>query len=83
MKLWISTAATPHGNEYGLVAVVAETREEAMAKARAKLDAALATATYAPARDYARVLLDGLGDMREADNGVVIDWTPAERSVGR
>jgi len=36
-KLWIGTALTPHGNEYGLVAVVAETHEEAMAKEGAKL----------------------------------------------
>ena len=36
-KLWIGTALTPYRNECGLVAVVAETHEEAMAKAGAKL----------------------------------------------
>ena len=36
-KLWISSALSPYGNPYGLVAVVAETREEAIEKAHAKL----------------------------------------------
>jgi hypothetical protein len=40
-KLLIGTALTPYGNEYGLVAVVAETDKEATAKAGAKLDLTL------------------------------------------
>jgi hypothetical protein len=37
MKLWISAAPTSYGNEYGLVAVIADTLEEAIAKASAEL----------------------------------------------
>lgn len=37
MKPWIGSALAVSGHEYGAVAVVAATREEALAKARAAL----------------------------------------------
>jgi hypothetical protein len=75
-KLWISAAATPYGGEYGLVAVVAATREEAIAKAGAKLE--LTAMNYVPHQRYAQALLDGLIGIREVSDEVFIDWTAAE-----
>jgi hypothetical protein len=75
MKLWIGTALTPHGGEYGLVAVAAETREEAMAKVGAKLE--LTSTNYIPNRRYAQALLDDLGAMREVADEVFVDWDTA------
>jgi hypothetical protein len=75
VKLWIGTALTPHGSEYGLVAVVAETREEAMAKAGAKLE--LDGTNYIPDKRYAQALLDNLGAMREVKDEVLVDWDAA------
>lgn len=75
--LWISAAETPYGNEFGLVAVIAATREEAMAKAGAKLE--LTANNYVPDRRYAQALLDGLGAIREVEDDVFIDWTASER----
>ena len=76
-RLWISTALTPYGNEYGLVAVVAETREEAMAKAGAKLE--LDGSNYIPDKRYAQALLDNLGAMREVHDEVFVDWEAARQ----
>lgn len=80
-KLWISTAQTPYGNEYGLVAVVAATREEAIAKASAKLQLAFGgdKGVHVPSRRYAKELLDGLAAIREVEDEVFVDWSPAER----
>jgi hypothetical protein len=72
VKLWIGTALTPHGNEYGLVAVVAETREEAIAKANAKLSLG-DPGNYVPDQRYAQALLDNLGAMREVGDEVFIE----------
>jgi len=77
MKLWISAAPTPYGNEYGLLAVVAETRDEALAKAEAHLRAT--DEHYAPRARYVDALLDGLTSMREIADGVAIAWDAAER----
>ena len=74
-KLWITQAQTPYGNGYGVVAVLAETRQEAIAKARPKIEASVARETYVPSQRYYRSLLDNLGDMREAEDGVFVDWT--------
>jgi magnesium chelatase family protein len=76
MKLWISSALTPHGNEYGLVAVVAETREEAIAKANAKLSID-EPGNYVPNQRYAEALLDNLDAMSEVTDEVFIDWDAA------
>jgi hypothetical protein len=76
MKLWISSALTPHGNEYGLVAVIAETREEAIAKAGAKLDLS-DPGNYVPDKRYVQALLDNLGAMREVTDEVFVDWEAA------
>jgi hypothetical protein len=76
MKLWISAALTPHGNEYGLVAVVAETRTEAIAKAGAKLDLG-DPGNYVPNQRYAQALLDNLAAIREVSDEVFIDWEAA------
>jgi hypothetical protein len=78
-KLWIGTAETPHGNEYGVIAVLAETRGDAIAKARPKIEADLAGETYVPSQRYYRSLLDNLDDMREAEDGVFVDWTVTRR----
>ena len=79
MKLWIGTAETPYGNEYGSVAVIAHTKEEAIAKARPEIEASLARETYVPSQRYYRSLLDNLGDMREVEDGVFVDWTVTRR----
>jgi hypothetical protein len=76
VKLWISAALTPYGNEYGLVAVVGETREEAIAKASAKLKLN-DPANYVPDQLHARALLNGLYTMREIEDAVFIDWEAA------
>lgn len=77
-KLWISAALTPFGDEYGLVAVVAETREEALAKANAKLSLS-AAGNYVPNQRYARSLLDNLDAMREVEDEVFVDWDAARQ----
>jgi hypothetical protein len=76
MKLWISAALTPYGNEYGLVAVVADSREEAIAKANAKLDLS-DPGNYVPDKRYVQALLDNLGAMREVEDEVFVDWDAA------
>jgi hypothetical protein len=78
-KLWISTAETPYGNEYGVVAVIAATREEAIAKAATKVEESLKGETYVPNQRYVRSLLDGLSEIREVQDEVHIDWTPPRR----
>lgn len=75
-KLWIGTALTPHGNEYGLVAVIAVTRQEAIAKANAKLQID-DPGNYVPNQRYAKALLDNLETMREVTDEVFIDWDKA------
>jgi hypothetical protein len=72
-KLWTSSALTPYGNDYGLVAVVAETREEAIAKANAKLQLD-DPGNYIPNQRYAQALLDNLDTMSEIPDEVFIDW---------
>jgi hypothetical protein len=76
-KLWISSALTPYGNEYGLVAVVAETREQAIALANAKLSLD-DPGNYVPNQRYAEALLDNLDAMSEITDGVFIDWDAAK-----
>ena len=73
MKLWISSALTPQGNEYGLVAVVAETRQEAIHKVNAKLQLD-EPGNYVPNQKYAEALLDNLDALREVTDEVFIDW---------
>ena len=76
MKLWISSAMSPYGNPFGLVAVVAETKEEAVSKATAALDS---PQSYVPAEQYRQNLLEHLDTMAVVDAGVVIDWSPTEK----
>jgi len=78
MKLWVSTALTPYSNEYGLVAAVAETRDEAVSKIRAKLEAE--NTNYVPQQKYIRNLLEDLeSTIQEIEDGVIVDWSPAEK----
>lgn len=77
--LWISAAVTPDGTEFGTVAVIAATREEAIAKAGAKLELALKGENYRPAAKYAQALLDNLDGMSEVEGDVFIEWAPTER----
>jgi hypothetical protein len=62
-----------------MVAVIAETREEAIAKARAGIESALAAETYVPRKHYAQALLDNLSAMREVEDEVLVDWDAAGR----
>jgi hypothetical protein len=74
MKLWISSAMSPHGTSYGLVAVLAETRHEAIARARAAIEADDG-GKYLPAQRYAANLLENLDtQMTEVPSGAVVDW---------
>jgi hypothetical protein len=57
-QVMTSRGVTPYGNEYGLIAVVAETREEAIAKADAVLRAT--RDNYVPRQRYIAALLDNL-----------------------
>lgn len=78
-RLWISAAVSPYGNEYGLIAVVAETRDEAIAKARDELESSRQNLGYVPHQEYAKNLLDNIENMRDIPEGVLIDWD----SVGK
>jgi hypothetical protein len=82
-KLWASHAATPYGNDYGQIAVVAATREEAIAKARLMLSSQ--KHSYVPDQRYADALLDNLDSMYEVTDGVVVDWDSQQptRRYGR
>jgi hypothetical protein len=79
-KLWISSALTQYGNEYGLIAVIAATEEEAIAKIRQELEQN--HSNYVPIQHYVQALLDNLDNIREVPSGVVVDWDAA-RPVGR
>jgi hypothetical protein len=73
------TVAAPSLPQLDLVAVVAETKEEAIAKAQEAIKAG--TGGHVPAQRYAQNLLDHLeAEMAEAPAGVAIDWSPAEKS---
>jgi hypothetical protein len=75
MKLWTSSAISPQGNSYGLVAVLAETRHEAIARARAAIEADDDGGKYLPAQRYALNLLENLDtQMTEVPSGAVVDW---------
>jgi len=50
MKPWISSAMSPHGNSYDLVAVFAETRHGAIASARAAIEGGGGNSKYLPAQ---------------------------------
>jgi hypothetical protein len=76
MKLWASSALTPYGNEYGLVAVIAETREEAITKANSAITKALGN--YVPDLRYAEALLENITAMSEVTDEVIIDWDAAK-----
>ena len=69
MKLWISSGY----DGYGLVAAIAETREEAIAKASAKLSAEGAGRHLSGER-YKQGLLDNLDGMMQIEDGVFVDW---------
>ncbi|GAB4671361.1 hypothetical protein [Mycobacterium avium] len=76
-KLWLGTALTPHGNEYGAVVVIAETWEEAIAKASAELSSG--ADNYVPNQQYANALLDNLANIQEISDGVFVDWSPSRK----
>lgn len=78
-KLWIGSARTPYGNEYGLIAVIAETKDEAITKARAELSAGHSGPGHHQYQSYADALLDNLDNICEVKEGIVIDWDPARR----
>jgi hypothetical protein len=74
-KLFIAAAVTPYGNEYGMLAVIAESRDEAIERARAALDAE--QPGYVPHQQYLASLAEHLEEtMREVEAGVVIDYPP-------
>lgn len=66
----------PPGNPYGLVAVVASSREEAIVKARAAIEEA-GPSDHPPTRQYTGDLLDALdAEIEEAEGDVFVDWSP-------
>jgi hypothetical protein len=72
-RLWISSAVSPYGNPYGAVAVIAETRAQAVAKVRQEL--ADRKGGYVPADRYAKNILENLEEqLTEVASGVLIDW---------
>ena len=80
-KLWTSSAVSTYGNPFGFIAVVAETKEEAIAKARESIKADTSRGGYVPAERYAQNLMDHLeAQMTEVPSGVAIDWSPADKS---
>jgi acyl transferase domain-containing protein len=76
-RLWISAADTPHRNQYGLVVVVAESKEEAVAKARAFLESDEARSTYVPEERYREALLLDLDHNMRSAGEVFVDWSPS------
>ena len=79
MKLWTSSAVAPHGNQYGGLYVVADSREEAITKAREALHAN-GRDNYVPREEYRQNLMDNLeATTEEVASGVFIDWASPER----
>jgi len=77
VKLWISTAVGPAGQPWGTVAVVAETRENAVAKAAQRLQE-LGVSHDVQAEQYRQNLVANLfATMYEAPSGdFFIDCDP-------
>lgn len=81
MKLWISTAMKPPGDPYGLVAIVADTKDEAIAKARTAIEAD--PSDHRPTQQYVQELLAALdGEIEEVAEGVFIDWDAGWARLG-
>jgi hypothetical protein len=78
MKLWTSSAMSPYGNPYGGITVLAETREEAITKAKAALTAHVED-SYVPRREYVANLIEHLDGIEEVPDGVFIGWDPTEK----
>ena len=77
-RLWVGGALTSYGNEYGLVAAVAETRDSAIAKMRVELHDAIAKAGHVPSQRYAKALLGDLDStVREVTAGGIVNWDAA------
>lgn len=72
-KLWLGTALTPYGNQYGSVVVFAETKEDAISAAKEKLSD---VGSYTPDRRYSQALLDNLTNIQEVPDGAFVDWSP-------
>ena len=78
MTLWVSSATTPYGNEFGTVAAVAETREDALRKIRHHLEE-IGEQGYVPAEQYRRNLIESLeSTLTKVTKEVIVDWTPSE-----
>jgi hypothetical protein len=77
MKLWISCAVGPNGEPWGTISVIAETREDAIAKARQRLEA-MDSSRHPEAQNYIESLKTNLATtMNEALLGdVFIDLDP-------
>jgi hypothetical protein len=77
MKLWISCAVGPEGETWGTVAVIAETREEAIAKARGRLEQ-MDVSRHPEAQGYRQSLINNVAlTMNEAVLGdIFIDLDP-------
>ncbi|OBA57320.1 hypothetical protein A5647_24205 [Mycobacterium sp. 1100029.7] len=80
-KLWVGAALSPYGNEYGLIAVVAETKDEAITKARNELSSGHSNHGHQQYQDYADALLENLDNISEIKEGIVIDWDAARRQL--
>jgi hypothetical protein len=77
MKLWISNAVGPNGEPWGTIAVIAETREDAIAKARQRLEQ-MDTSRHPEAQEYRQSLIGNVAlTMNQAVLGdVFIDLDP-------
>jgi hypothetical protein len=78
MALWVSTALSLRGTPYGLAAVCADSRDEAIALIREAIETD--PSDHPPTQQYQRELLADLeGSIDEVPEGVFIDWTPSTR----
>jgi hypothetical protein len=80
-KLWIGSAYNDdRDGKYGLIAVIAETQEEAIAKARHYVQQSSVNPYDSEhVSQYAVDLLDNLDNMREVTREVFVDWNASTR----
>jgi hypothetical protein len=77
-KLWVTTEPSPYENPHGSVSVIAETKDDAIAKAGRWLDD-----MYPPASQYQQTLRTSFLDSMKAVDGDVLfgNWVPKIRTA--
>jgi hypothetical protein len=79
MKLWVGSAMSRHGEPYGVIACIAESKGEAIAKIRNEIERD--PSTHPRLRQMERDILDHLDvEVEEVGEQVFIDWSPATSS---